>query len=83
MDNNSKDKLIKNGWKARSNGGFTLDAHTLFPSQCSEGVVWSLSPTDRYWMFRGEQGSVQIAFFEDAVKMVLFIQKMFQDRERR
>ena len=80
---NSKDKLIENGWKAMGNGGFTIDAHAIFPSQCSDGTVWSLSPTDRYWMFRGEHGSVQIALFDDAVKMALFIQGMFQEREKK
>ena len=78
-----KDRLVEVGWKEMDNGGFTLDAHALFPEQCDAGVVWSLAPEGNHWIYRGARGSVQSALFEDAVELVLFIQGMFQDREGR
>ena len=77
-------KLCAHGWEITDEGYFTLDAHALYPSQCSKGNVWSLSRIDpSWWTFQTDKGTVQSVFFDDMVKQALFTQTLHKERERK
>ena len=84
MDNNSKDKLIENGWEIAHGGYFVLDAHALYPSQCPKDARWSLAriPGD-FWNLASDKGNVSCKLFEDIVDYALFTQDMHKKREEK